>query len=199
MSFKFKKQAGSSGAMGDNIFIDEVSISTINNISGKTTDFQTEPRDLAVEVTFDYEKNDWVKTMNISGNFKKDEQGMSVGLGAAFKVMNFFLDVGAATEEDQLEEDNSIPKHILSKALGRKCWLLSYKNTNGKFSSWNQVANLNTEKQDFKDYFLQQYKKTGYPRNYDSNTSGGADFNFGANTEKSDVVAPVGSDVSDLM
>lgn len=198
MSFKFKKQTGSDGAMGDNIFIDKVTINAINNISGKTTDFQTEARDLAIEVTFGYEKNDWTRTMNISGNFKRDEQGMIVGLGAAFKVMNFFLDIGAATEEDQLEEDNSIPKHILAKSLGKKCWLLSYKNTNGKFSSWNQVANPDTEKQDFKDYFLQQYKKTGYPRNYDGNTDTGTDFNFGANIKEDDIPTPVES-VSGLM
>lgn len=172
----FERRDGSGsveGYMGHGIFIDDAQVVSIVNLSGKTTERQKYARDLAVEVTFKILKNNWDRTVTIGGNFKKDEQtGAVIDWGAAFKVRNFFLDLGIAAEDMNLEDDNSIPLHLLAKAEGRQCLMLSYRNKRGKSSSWDQIALATGDREEFKKSFLDEWNRSGYPRNYSPDSSG---------------------------
>jgi len=189
----FQREGGGSseGYMGHGIFLDEVEIVKVVDISGKVTERQTEPRDLSLEVHCKILKNGWDRTITIAGNFQRDKQtGAIEGWGAAFKVRNFLLDVGVAGEDMELEEDNKIPLHLIAKVAGKHCLILSYRNNRGKSSSWNQMAAVDADKEAFVKYFLDQHSKSGWPRNYDpagkADTSGpwneGKQAEYGVNS-----------------
>lgn len=174
MGLPFGGQQGpTEGFMGDGIFIDEAEVVSIEDISGQTTERQRWARDLAMEVTMKLLKNDWERSVTIAGDFEKDKQtGAIIGWGAAFKVRNFFDALGVGGENVELTEDNKLPELLLAAATGRQALILSYSNKRGKTSTWNQVAAANASKEDFKDYFLTGFNKSGYPKNYDPNARG---------------------------
>ena len=61
------------GYMGDSIFIDEAEVIEVINRSGsKKSANQGWVNDLQIEVNFRLLKNDWERTFNIGGNFRKE-------------------------------------------------------------------------------------------------------------------------------
>jgi len=171
--------SGSQGYMGDGIFIDEAVILEVNNRSGdKAGPKQEWSNDLQVEVKMRLLKNDWDRTVNIGGNFKVEDDG-EVSWGSAFKVRNFFEACNSLNEtvlgsKAELNtaltslEGGEISPLILSFCVGKTVKILSYKKSDGKSATWNQIVHHKRDDQKFKDYFLKQFDK-GYVKNYAPN------------------------------
>ncbi len=152
-------------SMGDGIFIDKAVIAAITDLSKEESKYDN---DLHIEVTFKLLKNDWERNLNISGRFNKDASGEIENWGGAFKVRDFFINIGLTKLlESNLPyiESGFVPEELLEAVIEKECYLLSYRNIKGKTSTWNQIASLATDKDNFKRYFISQANK-GYPRNY---------------------------------
>ena len=173
MELKFKKHTpDTKGYMGNGIFIDEATIVSIEDFSQGRADWQTRDFDLNLKITCKLKKNDWERTVFISGNFKRDEHTQEIkDWGGGFKVMNFLINIGLADDETKLGPDNKIPQELLKQAKGKEFLLLGYPNNNGKSSTWDQVEAIDTEPSNFMDYFLTQWEKSGYPKNYAPNNA----------------------------
>ena len=186
------KSGSLDGYMGNGIYVDDAIVGTIEDISGKTSKFQQFASDLCIEVRINLQKNDWVKTFNIAGNFTRDVSTKEVtDWGGAFKVRDFFIAVGLKEElENALKEMESgaIPVGLLEATIGKELRILSYRNKKGKSSTWNQVSNPKRKKESFKSYFLNEFEKSKkkkggpYPSNYEPEEPE-ENFEFGANTE----------------
>lgn len=163
----FKESNNNSGFVGDGIFVDLAVVKSIKDISGKTTDFQREAQDLALEVTFLIEKNGWERTLTFGGNFKRDDNtSETVGWGGAFLVREFLQRLEAVNDDTELDKDNHIAIAVIEDAVSRYCLLLSYPNNKGKSSTWNRVGHQDTDRKEFKDFFMSEYQKSGYPKNF---------------------------------
>ena len=100
------------GYMGDSIFIDEAEVIEVINRSGsKKSANQGWVNDLQIEVKFRLLKNDWERTFNMGGNFRKelvkekDKEGNTItkevvtDWGGTFKVRGFFEACNALQED----------------------------------------------------------------------------------------------------
>ena len=195
----------SEGYLGDGVYVDDVEIIGINNLSGQTSQFQQYASDLCVEVSVKILKNDWTKTFNIAGNFSRDLSTKEVtDWGGAFKVRDFFL---ACRLKEMLEENLSklengeISDEMKEAVVGKKIMILSYRNKKGKTSTWNQVNSERTP-QAFKDYFMKEWIKSKknpkgpWPSNYEpdsTESNNNDDLNFGTNTEAVNVSGDIAS------
>lgn len=177
------------GYMGDSIFIDEAEVIEVINRSGsKKSANQGWVNDLQIEVKFRLLKNDWERTFNMGGNFRKelvkekDKEGNTItkevvtDWGGTFKVRGFFEACNALQEDaiggkEELQatleamETGEINPICIEKAKGSTVKLLSYRKADGKSKSWNQVAHVKRDNQKWKDYFLSQVDKE-YVRDY---------------------------------
>ena len=206
MSLKINTGNSSDGYLGDGIYVDDAEVISVNDLSGKTTQFQQYASDLCLEVKVKLLKNDWEKTFNVAGNFARDPSTKEVtDWGGAFKVRDFFINTGM---KDQLEEllsemeKGNIPSKLMFDVVGKAIRILSYRNKKGKTSTWNQVSSPSRKKEAFKDYFVKEYNKSKkkpkgpWPSNYEPNDfkeTKGDSFNYGANTESVDVSGQVES------
>ena len=206
MSLKINTGNSSDGYLGDGIYVDDAEVISVNDLSGKHTQFQQYASDLCLEVKVKLLKNDWEKTFNVAGNFARDPSTKEVtDWGGAFKVRDFFINTGM---KDQLEEllsemeKGNIPSKLMFDVVGKAIRILSYRNKKGKTSTWNQVSSPSRKKEAFKDYFVKEYNKSKkkpkgpWPSNYEPNDfkeTKGDSFNYGANTESVDVSGQVES------
>ena len=206
MSLKINTGNSSDGYLGDGIYVDDAEVISVNDLSGKTTQFQQYASDLCLEVKVKLLKNDWEKTFNVAGNFARDPSTKEVtDWGGAFKVRDFFINTGM---KDQLEEllsemeKGNIPSKLMFDVVRKAIRILSYRNKKGKTSTWNQVSSPSRKKEAFKDYFVKEYNKSKkkpkgpWPSNYEPNDfkeTKGDSFNYGANTESVDVSGQVES------
>ena len=167
-NLKFKKQTGDlKGYQGNGIYIDKAEVISIEDLSGSKADWQTRDFDLNLKITCKLDKNDWDRDFYISGNFKRDDKTSEIlGWGGCFKIMNFLINIDVADDETELTADHKILKEILIAAKGKKLLLLSYPNEKGKSSTWDQVESVDTDEKKFLDYFMSQWEKSGYPKNY---------------------------------
>tara|TARA_R100000152_G_C6781957_1_gene217779 strand:- start:6838 stop:7533 length:696 start_codon:yes stop_codon:yes gene_type:complete len=178
-------------------------VEVIDRSGSKKATGQTWTNDCQIEVKCVMLKNDWDKTLNIGGNFKvekvpatnelglpiEDEDGNPIyeddfNWGSAFKVKNFFeacnllssdfLKTEAEIQEtlNQFTQGNISPV-LLEGAKNKIVKVLSYKKTDGKTKTWNQVAHPKRDNQKWKDYFLSQVDKE-YVKDYspDAQSSG---------------------------
>ena len=165
---KFKKQApNTEGYMGNGIFIDEALVLSIEDFSQGRAEWQKYDFDLNLKINCILKKNDWERSFFVSGNFKKDEQTSEIlDWGGCFKVMNFLANLEITDDDTELGKDNKVPAALLKAAEGRRFLILGYPNNNGKSSTWDQIESIKTEPEVFLKYFIAQWEKSGYPKNY---------------------------------
>ena len=205
MSLKLNT-GNSEGYLGDGVYVDDAEVLSIQDLSGKTTQFQQYASDLCVEVKVKLLKNDWEKTFNVAGNFKRDMSTKEItDWGGAFKVRDFFISAGMKDKLEELlpkMEEGKIPDELKEGVKGKAILILSYRNKKGKTSTWNQVSVPTRKKEAFKDYFMKEYYKSKkkdkgpWPSNYQPNDfseNGDDSFNFGANSESVEVAGSVES------
>jgi len=167
MGLRFNSGSSTEGYMGDGIFVDVAIIKSVVDLSGKTTAFWQRPYSLALEAKIILVKNDWERTFSIGGNFKRDEQTDEViGWGSAFKVRDFLLNTSTVDQDFELDDNNQIPTEVLESMRGKTFLLLSYRNSRGKTSNWDQIGVAGSDREELKNKFLSEWKRTGYPRNY---------------------------------
>lgn len=104
-------------------------------------------------------------TLNIRCNYQKDDTGIIVGWGSAFKLQKLFNVAGI---EGRFNSDGTIPEELLKQLIGKSIYILSYisglrEDESLKYQSWDVVEK---DRQSLiKEFESAQLK--GYPRNYD--------------------------------
>jgi len=170
-------------------------VEVIDRSGSKKGTGQSWTNDCQIEVKVILLKNDWDKTLNIGGNFKvekvpaKNELGEPIedndgnpiyeddfNWGSAFKVKNFFeacnlLSSDFLKSEEEVNEtilqftQSNINPVLLEGAKNKIVKILSYKKTDGKTKTWNQVVHPKRDNEKWKNYFLAQVDKE-YVKDY---------------------------------
>tara|TARA_R100000278_G_scaffold89000_1_gene67885 strand:+ start:545 stop:1186 length:642 start_codon:yes stop_codon:yes gene_type:complete len=158
--------------LGDNIWYNKGTISAATDKSGQTFNFgnNSASYDLSVELQIDIPGLQYPKTVTVSGNFKKDHQGVVLDWGGAFKVQKVFQAAGLTGDL----VDNRLTPETVQGLIGKEVAFINYKNTNGKFSTWNRFYPTNAPKEVIKRDFLKdraRLDKGGYTNNYDAGDS----------------------------
>jgi len=159
--FALKKYENKS--YGKGIFINKLTVTNIEDISGKPLSFAKDwVPDCAVEVTFDTGMA-IDKKIVIAGDFKRDASTKQpIGLGSAFKVLSFFQEVIEELEEPSLTEVGEIPKEYLTGVIGKEVYVLDYvygfnaTKEKPKYKSWDIMLNINADPAKLAKKFLTQ-------------------------------------------
>ena len=158
---RFQKRAYLPG-----VYINEVTVADVQDISGQQLPFMQEPVDIGIRLFLDIGR-DFQPELVIAGNLKRDESGEVIGWGSGFVVQEALSKLGYT---GQLEEGNRIPVGALEGAIGKKFIRLSYISGvkgDGKFrySDWNTIATVEEGAESLAARFRRSLRK-GYPRNY---------------------------------
>lgn len=153
------------------ISIGKATIVRAQNISGQQLAYMKYPCDLGVSLTLEVGQS-FQPELNITGNFTKDEAGEPKGWGSAFKVRDFFIQMGVdnATLTNALNEGSGVPEAAMETPIGKEVFRLSYvtgRKSDGrlKYSDWSEVATV----EQGAEYLLKRFRESvarGYPKNY---------------------------------
>jgi hypothetical protein len=152
---------------GPGIYINEVTIANVEDMSGQMTPFMDRPYDIGFKLILDIGR-DFQPELVIAGNFKRDQiTDEVIGWGSAYVVQEALTRLGY---KGSLDNGNSLPVNVLETFIGQKILRLAYisgTKDNGKFrySDWNNIATLD----EGGDNLFARFKKSlakGYPKNY---------------------------------
>ncbi len=149
------------------VFISQVSVVNVENISGQQPPYMERPIDLGLKLTLNIGR-DFQPDLIIAGNFKRDAQSNDViGWGSAFVVQDILSRLGYS---GILQEGNVLPQEALDFLLHKSFYRLSYVSgvkDNGRlrYTDWNQVATLDEGAESLVNRFKKSLCK-GYPKNY---------------------------------
>ena len=167
LSINEKKDAG------EGIVVQQVSIASIEDISNSTPPFLSMPCDLGVKMSLDIGR-DFQPDFMITGALKRDTEGIIIGWGGAFKIRDFFANLGISGDlvPDDIERPTtySIPQALMDAAKGQQFLRLSYvcgKKPNGKtrWADWTDIGSI----AEGETVLIQRFKKSvakGYPSNF---------------------------------
>jgi hypothetical protein len=166
---------------GNGIVIQVVSIITAEDVSNTTPPFLTTPCDLGVKLTLDIGR-DFQPEFTITGGVKREtvdgHEGVITGWGGAFKVRDFFSNLGIGgdliADDDKYPTIYSIPTTMLEEAKGKQFKRLSYISgvrPSGKtrWADWTEIASINESDEAFVKRFEKGVAK-GFPSNYKPET-----------------------------
>lgn len=154
-------------SFGPGIYINEVTIADVADISGQQLPFLTEPVDIGIKLFLDIGR-DFQPEMIVAGNLKRDpDTGEVIGWGSAFVLQDALSKLGFT---GNLEEGNRIPLDALEGLIGKKFLRLSYvsglkPNDKPRYSDWSQIGTVEEGPDALAARFKRSLQK-GYPRNY---------------------------------
>jgi hypothetical protein len=143
-------------------------------------------RDILLELTINAGKEEnW--TIQLAGNYKRDEKGIVTGWGTAFPIAKLLHTCSISAEVDDNGRFNLEDlKSITNQELYKITYIAGLKE-DGKprYKTWNTYFAPDTDAGTMKNEFLDSLKK-GYPKDYtpDALTNNESSFNFGANADK---------------
>ena len=152
---------------GPGIYINEVTIADVQDISGQLLPPNNLQYDIAIRLHLEIGR-DFQPEFVIGGNFKHDPITDDViGWGGAFVVQEALSKLGY---EGKLDSNNGVPVDILESLVGKTFLRLSYVSgvkESGKlrYSDWNNIATLEDGAESLSQRFRKSLTK-GYPRNY---------------------------------
>lgn len=156
---------------GDGIYISKAKIIGVLDTSGQDQNGRAD--DLSLQVKLQVEGVDFEPTFYISGNFKRDPRTNEIkSIGGAFKVLKFLTTV-LGLERVELQKANGyrLDPNVLQALIGQEFFRLSYKSGTkpdgkAKYSIWSTVAAPDSDPEELRKQFLEERKRTGYPKNY---------------------------------
>jgi hypothetical protein len=173
---KYEKSQG----VQDGTFLEERRITHVVDMSGQVHEKILKAFDLYIQVHFEKRKGkdgtDFeVYPLEIFGNLKRKEDGTvdESGWGAAFKIGDFFAQLGVTLE---LDSNYGIPAEILASAAGKSITVLTFvygakKNKDGevkaRYAVWDRVMEPGKGKE-LKASFMKQVKE-GYMKSFKPN------------------------------
>ena len=152
---------------GPGIYVNEVKVVEIEDISGTQLPFMQEPVDIGIKLKVDIGR-DFLPEMIIAGNFKREhDTGEVIGWGGAFVVQEVLSRLGFTGE---LDRNNRIPPEALAGAVGKKFLRLTYISGVGRsggkrYTSWHQVATPSEGAENLVERFKRSLRR-GFPKNY---------------------------------
>jgi len=161
-------KAGNNNSLGGNMYYNKGTISSVKDVTDHEEGQMFGKKDIAIQVDIMVDGLEFPKKVTLSGDFKKDTNNVVIEWGGAFVVQKLFQ---AAGIKGALGEDMKVPEAILKTLVGKEIAFLTYKNKQGKFSTFRQMFSVDTDRNIIKDMFLKdraRLDKGGWNNNYDS-------------------------------
>lgn len=152
---------------GPGIYINEVTVANVVDISGEILPFRDQPYDIGIKLVLDIGR-DFQPEMLIAGSFKRDPVTQEVvDWGSAFVVQEAIAKLGFT---GRLLEGNRIPEEVLQTLIGKKFLRLSYisgmkEGGKPRYSDWNIIGKIEEGSESLAQRFRKSLAK-GYPKNY---------------------------------
>lgn len=169
MSLTFEKSQQKS--YGKGIYVDNAKIIGIEDKTGEQR-FEKTP-DLFLVLKLSIPGLSFEPTVELAGNFKRDDNGQVTGWGGAYAIRDLFHTFGIKGE---LNADYTLPDSVLEQLVGKDVMRLTYvskKKEDGSnklsYSTWTKLAIADESeegKQKFANSFVAEWQKTGFPKNY---------------------------------
>lgn len=122
-----RSSGGSSDYAGDGIFVGVARIANVVDCSNTFAPWDREQqygeKDLAVEIQLDVGHETYQPKIWIGGDFKRDNNGVPIDFGWAWKLKELFLQLDVSPE---LNEDNTLPEAWLDALHGQDVAYISY-------------------------------------------------------------------------
>jgi len=153
---------------GKGVFINLVTITDAEDISGTTLPFLDRAVDIGIKLTLDIGREDFQPELTIFGNFERDfNTNQIIGWGSAFCIQELLYKL---SYKGQLNLDNTIPKEAIESLIGKQFYKLAYVSgikDNGqlRYTNWNLIAAPDEDH----EYLAKRFQKStlsGYPKNY---------------------------------
>jgi hypothetical protein len=154
------------------------------NIKYNTAYFE-DTRDILLELTINAGKDEnW--TIQLAGNYKRDDKGQITGWGTAFPIAKLLHTCGISAEVDDNGRFNMEDlRPIANQELYKITYVAGLKEDGKpKYKTWNTYFSPNATAEEMRNEFVDSLKK-GYPKDYapdvlEKDTA----FSYGANAEK---------------
>ena len=152
---------------GPGVYINEVTVADVQDISGTTLPFLERPVDIGIKLYLDIGR-EFQPELIIAGNFKRDPSTNEViGWGGAFVVQEALSRLGY---QGELEPNNSISDKVLLAIVGKRFLRLSYisgmrEGGKPRYSDWNHIATVEEGPEDLLSRWKHSLSK-GYPKKY---------------------------------
>ncbi len=164
MDLSIYSNEGSTGVK--DIYVNKAKIISAEDISNKEIFGQR--FDMAIEVVLDIGK-DFFPVFSLYGNFKRDPEIGITSWGTAFRVKNFFKQLGVKANKGCFTDELAIPQEWFTEIIGKEFYKLSYvsgtkEDGSLKYSNWTEISLNNPE--DLRNRFIKSFTEKGYPRNY---------------------------------
>lgn len=152
---------------GKGIYVNLVTITGVEDISGTTPVFLDRPIEIGVKLKLDIGR-DFEPELSIFGEFERDANTREVkGWGSAFCIQELLFKL---SYKGHLGSNNSIPAEALQSLIGKQFYKLTYvsgikDNGNLKYSNWYIIASSDEDPESLAKRFHKSVN-SGYPRNY---------------------------------
>ena len=152
---------------GPGIYVNEVEIAKVEDISGEQLPFLDKPVDIGVRLSLEIGR-DFQPEMVVAGQFKRDPaSGEVIGWGSGWLVQDALNRLGYS---GTLNEGNTLPPDALQPLVGKRFLRLSYvsgQKADGRprYCDWNQLATIEEGAESLVSRFRRSLTK-GYPRNF---------------------------------